>query len=171
MRTLNSVFVFILISVLVFLISSCGGDDVFDGGCNAANTPTVISSTSVVGSTTDSGTEVINDSASFTVSWDLVSSCTYSYRLFLAATATPNNIDVEIDSGTCGFGYSCSYSNDITCSFSATNKTISCGGGSTVDVASLLPDPSPSNRYFILQASNEMMDTATRASAQVRVDY
>lgn len=172
MRSMYPFYTFITMIFLSFLISACGGEDAFDGGCNPANTATVISSVSVVGSFTDTGPiEVIDESADFTVSWDLNSSCTYTYQLYLAATSAPTNLDIAINSGTCGFGQSCGYDNDVTCSFDATLKTITCGAGSAVNVSSLLPDPSPSNRYFILRASNEMMDSANSTSAQVRFDY
>lgn len=159
--------------VLLFfslLISGCG-EEAFNGGCNPADTATVISTLAVEGSRTDGATEVIDGSRDFTVSWDLTSSCTYTYSLYLAADVTQTNLDVELVSGTCGFGYSCNTSVDVDCSFDPASKELSCGSGDAVDVASQLPDPGPSNRYFILEASNELLDSATRVSPQVRLDY
>ena len=154
------------------LITGCGGENTFTGGgCNPADTVTNIQSFSVVGSTTDAGTEVINDSADFTLSWDLTSSCTYTYKLYLAATNAQLPIDVEIASGTCGLGRGCSYDADVSCSFDAMNKTISCGTGGAITVSSLLPDPGPAMPYFILEASNEMMDSDVMISDQVRIDF
>lgn len=155
------------------LLSGCGGEDAFNGGgCNPADTITNISSFSVVGSTTDGNVEVVNGSNNFTLSWDLTSSCTYTYKLYLAVASTQiPGIDVEIDAGTCGHGLSCTYQVDVTCGFDSAGKTISCNGGPNINVAGILPDPSPSNRYFILSASNEMADKDTMASGVVRVDY
>jgi len=155
------------------MLVGCGGEDAFNvGGCNPANTPTNITSFSVVGSTTDSGTEVINSSDDFTLSWDLNSSCTYTYQLFLAPNNTQSDIfDISLDAGTCGHGLSCTYQVDVNCSFDAMGKTMTCNGGTPVDVSTLLPDPSPRNVYLILEASNEMMDSDVMASSQVRVDF
>jgi len=164
---------YLLSSLIVLALSACGGDPAFnEGGCNAADTPTNISSVAIVGSTTVGGTEVINDSADFSVSWDLTSSCTYTYKLYLAVTNTRTpGIDVEVASGTCGLGYTCTGIVDFDCSFDSTAKTLSCNGGSAVSVSSLLPDPGPASRYFILSASNEMMDNDTMATNQVRIDF
>lgn len=166
----NYLLVFIF---FVFVISGCGGEPAFNGGgCNDADTPTNISSFSITGSTTAGSTEVINDTADFTVSWDLTSSCTYTYQVYLAVADVQNPaFDVVVASGTCGLGFSCSESVDFDCSFDATAKTMACNGGSSVDVSALLADPSPKNRYFILTASNEMLDSDFMASNQVRIDF
>ena len=163
-----------VVILLSLVLSACGGEDAFNGGCNPADTPTNITSFFVGGSTTDMGTEVINESGDFTVSWDLTTSCTYTYEVFLATSGTQQaGVDVPIASGTCGFGYSCSTSVDITCSFDAANKTMTCDSGASEDVSSILVGMSPMqlDRYLILEAHNEMMDSDVMASNQVRVDF
>lgn len=161
----------VLMPVLV-VIAGCG-ENAFNGGCNAADTPTVISVFSVTGVRTDntSKLEVVDGSGDFQLSWDLDSSCTYTYSAYLSANAELGMDDIEISSGTCGFSLDCGYSADINCSFDGAAKTMSCAGAAAVDVSGALPDPSPQLPYIFLTASNEMSDTAVPKSQQVQVEF
>lgn len=165
-----------LITVIAILlaVSACGGEDAFNaGGCNAADTPTDIHSFAVVGVSTDaaSGLEVINDSGDFTLSWDLTSSCTYTYSVYLSENSEFGAADVEFASGSCGVGYSCTDNADINCRFDSTDNTITCDGGAAVAVGDALPGSSPQTPYIFFTASNEMSDEPAPVSEQVQFEF
>lgn len=164
----------LVLLLITLLVSACGGEDAFNGGgCNPADTPTVIGMFSVTGVSTDSvsGLEVIDDTGDFMLSWDLDSSCSYTYSAYLSANNELGLNDIEFSSGTCGFGHSCGYSADISCSFDAVDKSISCDSGSAIDVSAALPDPSPQTPYIFFTASNEMGDEPAPESQQVQVEF
>jgi hypothetical protein len=157
-------------------LAACGGDDVFTaGGCNPADTPTDVERFFVTSASTNTGgIQIINETDDFSLGWDLTSSCSYTYTIYLSEDSNFNEAsDIEFASGTCGIGYTCLYSADIDCDYNATGQTMACNGDPAVDVSGVLPGTSPQSltRYIFFTASNEMSDQSDPVFQQVQVEF
>lgn len=171
---------FVYLIIFTFSLSGCGGEGGFTGGeCEPGNVSTSITNFDINGTYAPSGgVPVIDDSGSFSLDWDVESSCTYTYTVTLSENAVLGDADdIELDSGTCGFGLSCREFADIECVFSTDmpsgDHLIACGSTPAVDVSTILDLPSPqsSNVYFFLSVTNEAGMMSANTSSQAIVNY
>lgn len=153
-------------------LSACGGDTFNAGGGRPPETATSSVAFSVTGSKTTNNTQVIDDSVSFTLSWDVISSSTYNYSVFLSENSEFGQSDIPFFSGQCGIARACGDSADFDCSFDSTNKTIACNGGAGSNVSVLLQAASPKTAYMFLRVINEMQDSMMVSTPQlVQFEY
>lgn len=156
----------------VITLSACGGDSFNAGGGRPPETATSNVTFSVAGSKVNNNTQVIDDSGSFTLSWDVISSSTYNYSVFLSENSEFGQSDIPFFSGQCGIARACGDSADFDCSFDSANKTIACNGGAGSNVSVLLQAASPKTAYMFLRVTNEMQDSMMVSSPQsVQFEY
>lgn len=158
---------------LVFtLLSGCDGDAFTSGGGRPPQTATTTVSFSATGTTSNNNMQVIDNSSSFTLSWDVVSSSSYYFNVYISENSELGSSDIAFFSGQCGAGRACGDSADFECNFDNTGKTIACNGGGAINVSSMLQAPSPQTAYLFLSVTNEMQDSTLSSTAQpVQFEY
>ncbi|WP_455208608.1 hypothetical protein [Kaarinaea lacus] len=155
-----------VLSLLGALLAGCGDDAFNVGGGRPPQTETSSVLFTLTGTTMNNNVQVINNSGSFTLSWDVVSSSTYNYAVYLSENSELGSSDIVFFSGQCGPGRACGDSGDFACDFDSTNKTIACNGGGGSSVLSILQAPSPQTAYLFLVITNEMQDSQLQSLAQ-----
>ena len=160
------------VTLVLTLIAGCDGDAFTSGGGRPPQTATTTVSFSVAGTASSNNMQVIDNSSSFILSWDVVSSSSYYFNVYISENSELGSSDIAFFSGQCGAGRACGDSADFECTFDNAAKTISCNGGGVIEVSSMLQAPSPQTTYLFLVVTNEMQDSTLSSTAQaVQFEY
>ncbi len=156
---------FLFGSMMVLLLSNCGGDSSDGNSSGSTITGTRINSFDASGAVTVSGVLPINPSVNggeFTVDWDVDSSDPYRFVLYISEdNVFDSTDDVLIHQRNCGSNsvlYLCGDIGSETCSFDTQNM-MGCGvsspGNRPADLTSFI-DVFPKAGYLIMQACDAL---------------
>jgi len=163
----------LIIVGFMLLLTACGEDAfVSPGNSNKpADAETVINSFKATGASVDAGVEVIATTEPFSLAWNVSSSSTYTFEVWLSSNTELSGTDIKFFSGSCGPGKDCLGAlGDFDCDFvkSDTATTLACNNAANpVDVADVLAGVSPGKitAYLFYKANNQVGDPGNEKTA------